>query len=247
MSDEWSATEVPPGWRLEILETVDSTNEWLKRAPHAAHGTVVVAERQTRGRGRRGAAWSSEPGSGLTVSVGLRPEVAKSLWPRFSLLAGLAVAQALERLGIEAGIKWPNDVWIGGRKVAGILVEALDQTVIVGIGLNVGTRRFDGPLAGTATSLWLEGARGATRAEVLGWVLAALHRGAARMERDFGDLLDGVRERCVLTGREVSLTLDGREARGRVRGLGDRGELLFEPRGGDSLSLMHADDVRPID
>jgi BirA family biotin operon repressor/biotin-[acetyl-CoA-carboxylase] ligase len=247
MSDEWSATRVPEGWRLEILETVDSTNEWLKRGPAAAPGTVVVAERQTRGRGRRGAVWHSEPGHGLTFSVRLRPEAAKSLWSRFSLLAGLAVAQALERLGIEAGVKWPNDVWINGRKVAGILVEALDDAVIVGVGLNVGTRHFDGALAETATSLWLEGARGTTRAEVLELVLAALHRGAARMEHDFGDLLDGVRERCVLTGRAASLTLDGRETRGRVRGIGDRGELLFETAGGGLLSLIHADEVRPTD
>ncbi|BCX46234.1 biotin--[acetyl-CoA-carboxylase] ligase [Haloferula helveola] len=233
---------LPDGWSIEWLEEVDSTNEHLKRGSYQ-HGHVVVADRQTHGRGRRGAVWHSEPGGGLAFSVMLRPSEPRGLWPRLALAAGLAVAEGLGRLGIEAGVKWPNDVWIGDKKVAGILVEAVPEGAIVGIGLNVGTREFPEDISNTATSLWLADRVDRTREEVLEILLPPLAAWSARIGRDFGELLGSLRERCVLTGRAVTLDTAAGSESGVVRGIGDHGELLLESSDG-IRPILQADQVR---
>jgi BirA family biotin operon repressor/biotin-[acetyl-CoA-carboxylase] ligase len=108
--------------------------------PDAPHGTVALAEHQTAGRGRLGRIWVDEPGSGLALSVVLRPPPPLTRWPALTLVAAEAVAGAI---GPEAAIKEPNDVLVGGRKVAGILAEAADH-VILGIGVNVGEAPWPG-------------------------------------------------------------------------------------------------------
>jgi BirA family biotin operon repressor/biotin-[acetyl-CoA-carboxylase] ligase len=109
-------------------------------APDAAHGTVAVAEHQTAGRGRMGRIWVDEAGSGLAMSVVLRPPPPVARWPELTLVAAEAVAGAVGR---EAAIKEPNDVLVGGRKVAGILADATDH-VVMGIGVNVGEAPWPG-------------------------------------------------------------------------------------------------------
>jgi BirA family transcriptional regulator, biotin operon repressor / biotin---[acetyl-CoA-carboxylase] ligase len=108
--------------------------------PEAAHGTVALAEHQTAGRGRLGRIWVDEPGSGLALSVVLRPPPPVARWPELTLVAARAVCGAI---GPEAAIKEPNDVLVDGRKVAGILAEATDH-VVVGIGVNVGAAPWPG-------------------------------------------------------------------------------------------------------
>jgi BirA family transcriptional regulator, biotin operon repressor / biotin---[acetyl-CoA-carboxylase] ligase len=131
----------------------DSTNERAKQlaAAGAPHGTLVTADEQTAGRGRHGRLWTAPAGSAVLMSVVLR-----ELDERLPLTAAVAVCDALP---IEAAIKWPNDVWIRGRKVAGILVEGRPQEgwAVLGIGLNVSTEGFPAELADTATSLRLAG------------------------------------------------------------------------------------------
>ncbi|MEA2455525.1 MAG: BirA family transcriptional regulator, partial [Thermoleophilaceae bacterium] len=130
----------------------DSTNERARAlaAGGAPHGTLVTADEQQAGRGRQGRSWSAPPRSAVLMSVVLR-ELSETL----PLAAAVAVCEALP---VDARIKWPNDVWIGGRKVAGILVEARPQEgwAVLGIGLNVATEKFPEELH--ATSLRLEGA-----------------------------------------------------------------------------------------
>ena len=134
----------------------DSTNERAKQlaAAGAPHGTLVTADEQTAGRGRQGRAWTAPAGSAVLMSVVLR-----ELDERLPLTAAVAIADALP---VEAAIKWPNDVWIQGRKVAGILVEGRPQDgwAVLGVGLNVGTERFPDEFEETATSLRLAGVEG---------------------------------------------------------------------------------------
>jgi BirA family biotin operon repressor/biotin-[acetyl-CoA-carboxylase] ligase len=149
----------------------DSTNERAKQlaAGGAPHGTLVTADEQTAGRGRQGREWTAPPGSAVLMSVVLR-----ELDERLPLTAAVAVCDAVP---VEAAIKWPNDVWIGGRKVAGILVEGRPQEgwAVLGVGLNVTTREFPPELAESATSLRLAGLD-LTPARVLDDVLASLSR-----------------------------------------------------------------------
>lgn len=124
----WSELAPVPDWigRVVHLDRVGSTMDAARELAFepGAPAILVAAEEQTAGRGRRGAAWQSVPGLGLTFSVLLRPTAAPEAVGLYSLAAALAVAQAAGRLGVQAVTKWPNDVWARGRKLAGILVES---------------------------------------------------------------------------------------------------------------------------
>ncbi|NJM36722.1 MAG: biotin--[acetyl-CoA-carboxylase] ligase [Akkermansiaceae bacterium] len=116
----------PDPFRLLIRESVQSTNDEVRSLAEmgAAEGLVLLAEKQTAGRGRRGAVWFSPAGESLAFSILLRPPEPKSLWPRLALATGLALAEAFESIQIHnVKVKWPNDVLIRGKKVAGVLVE----------------------------------------------------------------------------------------------------------------------------
>lgn len=250
MQDDFpsAAADFPDPFRLLIRESAGSTNDEARAlaAKGAADGLVVLALEQTAGRGRRGAAWFAPAGESLAFSIVVRPQEPKSLWPRLALATGLAVAEAAESFGVPAGIKWPNDVWISGRKVAGILVEAGPDFVIVGIGLNVNTTCFPQAVAEIATSLQLESGRPLPRQAVLAALIRRFAVRRSQIDSGFGTLLDGVRQRCVLTGREVSLSTPQGPRIGTVEGIAPGGGLLLRS-GGTLETLIQADEVRPLD
>lgn len=237
-----SDVRLPEAWRLEWLEDTDSTNQRLKEHP-PEHGFVLGAETQSAGRGRRGAPWISDPAEGLTFSIMLLPLEPRGLWPRLALATGLAVAQALGRLGIEAEVKWPNDVLVARAKIAGILVEAVGYAAIIGIGLNVNSSAF--PTGIEATSMFLETGREWEREEVLSVLLQEIDAQVRQIGSGFDDLLDRLRLRCALTGKRVSLRAPSGELHGFVRGIGGQGELLLETAAG-LVRLLQADEVRVL-
>ncbi|MDP3850386.1 MAG: biotin--[acetyl-CoA-carboxylase] ligase [Luteolibacter sp.] len=242
------AAGFPDPFRLLVREAAASTNDELRLLAEggAPAGLVLLALRQSAGRGRRGATWFSPPAESLAFSILIRPEEPKALWPRLALATGLAVAEAVESFGAAAGIKWPNDVWIRSRKVAGILVEAGRDFVIVGIGINVNPTVFPDEIAEIATSLRIETSLKHPR----GAVLAAILRGFALRSReiadDFDDLLASVRQRCVLTGHLISLSSSSGRRQGVCEGIAPGGELLLRSEAGLER-LLQADEVRILD
>lgn len=236
---------MPDPFRILWREKVSSTNDELRALGNqgTAAGLILIAEEQTAGRGRRGAAWLCPKGEGLVFSILLKPAAPKSLWHRLSLTAGLAVAEALENFVPLAEIKWPNDIWIGGKKVAGILVEVGSDFVIVGIGINVNP--VDLPKGLVATSLKLECGREIPREEVLLEVVRRVRAHAGKIENDFEGILRGVRERCVLTERRISMLASDRRVEAVIRGIGPGGELLAEIDG-KVQKLFQADELRII-
>jgi BirA family biotin operon repressor/biotin-[acetyl-CoA-carboxylase] ligase len=177
------------GQPLIELEEATSTNDVLREmaGQGAAEGTAVVARRQTRGRGRQYRPWHSPPGLGLYLSVLLRPPWPASESGVLALLAGIAVATALQQLGVpDLKLKWPNDVLAGGKKISGVLIEPALQGdhiayAVIGIGINVrhGAEDFPPELRGTATSCALMGldcSLGQARAAVLAALDAAYRR-----------------------------------------------------------------------
>jgi BirA family transcriptional regulator, biotin operon repressor / biotin---[acetyl-CoA-carboxylase] ligase len=250
MSDDYTtaAAEFPDPFRLLVHETAASTNDELRTLAEggAADGLVLLAMEQTAGRGRRGAAWFSAPGESLAFSILLRPKEPKALWPRLALAAGLSVAEAVESFGPATGIKWPNDVWIGRRKVAGILVEAGYDFAIVGIGINVNSTAFPAEVAEIATSLRLETGIEYSRREILAAVIRGFAQRSRQIGGDFDHLLDSIRQRCVLTGQRVSLGTSSGPRHGKVEGVAPGGELLLRTESGLER-LMQADEVRIID
>ena len=200
--------------------TTDSTNQRAKElaAAGAPHGTVVTADEQKAGRGRQGRTWTAAPDDALLASWVLR-----DLDELIPFRAAVAVSDSLP---VESRIKWPNDVWVNGRKVSGILVEGRPQEgwAVLGIGVNVTTREFPQELQQIATSLALAGVP-TTRDDVLGALNAALARwlGAPASE-----VLAAWRERDALLGAEVAW--DG--GRGRAAGVTDAGALRVETADG---------------
>lgn len=215
------------GWRVEVHDEVTSTNAVVAERARAgeAPGLVVVAERQSAGRGRRDRTWESPRGAGLTFSVLLARHEPVTWMP---LWGGLAVARALrEQTGVDAVLKWPNDVLIAGRKVCGLLAEAVTgpdrpDGVVLGIGLNVTTRQDELPRP-DATSLALEGATTTDRDPVLRAILRALAQVLA------APAPDGYRALCSTLGREVTLELPGGQSvRGVATDLDSDGRLVVD-------------------
>jgi BirA family biotin operon repressor/biotin-[acetyl-CoA-carboxylase] ligase len=198
----------------------DSTNERARAlaAAGAPHGTLVTADEQLAGRGRQGRTWTAPPRTAVLMSVVLR-----DLTETLPLAAAVAVCEALP---VEAAIKWPNDVWIDERKVAGILVEArpLDGWAVLGIGLNVSTEDFPPELH--ATSLALAGAD-VSHDEALGALLRSLNGWLAAPT---GAVLAAWRERDALLGRTVRWENGGNE--GTAAGVDSSGALIVETADG---------------
>lgn len=241
------AAGLPEPFRLSIHPSVASTNDEIRTLAQAgaAAGRVVVAENQTAGRGRRGAAWFSPSGESLAFSILVRPQEPKALWPRLALAAGLAVAEAIDGLCPHVGIKWPNDVWIQQRKVAGILVEAGADFAIVGIGLNINTTHFPPEVADVATSLKIETGCEQSRPEQLAAVLQHFARRQSQIGSEFEEILAAIRLRCVLTGNRVSLSTPAGPKTGIVEGIAPGGELMLRTATGLER-LIQADEIRLV-
>ena len=257
--DRLGALEVKPllnthdlGQVLHCREELESTSDLAKELAEqgAAHGEVVIAEKQTAGRGRRGRTWSSPAGKNLYLSAVLRPQLPPQRAAELTLVASLAVCDACRQAGVDAGIKWPNDVLVGGRKVAGILTELaavpdLVHWVVVGIGVNLNAGRDDFPeeLRDQATSLALERGQPVPRALFAAALLALLEQWLDRhAEEGFEAVRGAWRERSATLGREVRVDLDGGEIAGVAEDLDGSGALLV--RSGSGLVRVVAGDVR---
>ncbi|NPA24617.1 MAG: biotin--[acetyl-CoA-carboxylase] ligase [Deltaproteobacteria bacterium] len=240
------AFTTPWGSEVEIFTELDSTNRYLKSRARAGapHGLVVVAETQTAGSGRRGRQWHSPAGLNLYFSLLLRPELGFTEVAPFSLAVAVALKRALDPLGGELMIKWPNDLYGRGGKLAGILAEMEPGPdgpafVIIGIGLNVNAKRDDFPpeLRARATSLALEYGRCFERGELLGEVLEKL----AEVEKIYsrqglrGELGENINSAFYLSGREIVVVAGKERVRGIARGIDDRGRLRMLSRDGREL------------
>lgn len=248
---------LPEGnWDLVLVAETGSTNADVRAAAMAGtatNGRVLVAEHQVAGRGRRDRTWTSAPGTGLTFSVLVRPDVVPAAqWGWLPLLAGLAVAEgAGGAAGVPLALKWPNDVLdAGGGKVAGILVERIDSPsgpmAAIGIGLNVSAGAADLPVD-TASSLALAGGTMLDRAQLLGAVLAALRARYQAWHAAAGDaaacgLATAYRGASATLGTAVRVDLPGEEVvLGGAEGLGADGSLQI--RTADGLRSIAAGDV----
>lgn len=220
------------GAEIHHLQAVDSTQSvaFALAADGAADGTVVVADYQNEGRGRRGRAWHAPAGTALLASIVVRPRVEPRALPLYSFAAALATADAIERVaGVAPRLKWPNDVLINGRKVSGILLESRTESngapvVAIGIGLNLRQPSFPAGLETRATSLLLETGRAVATDAALDALLEALAAWRTRLENDgFAPLRARWLERADTIGRRVEV--DG--VAGVAVDLADDGALVI--------------------
>jgi BirA family transcriptional regulator, biotin operon repressor / biotin---[acetyl-CoA-carboxylase] ligase len=197
---------------LVRLGRVDSTQAvaFALAADGAADRTVVVAQAQTAGRGRRGRLWLDEPGASLLTSIILRPRLEPARLPTLSLAAGVAVVEALERVtGLKPRLKWPNDVLVDGRKLAGILLESRigpSALVVLGIGVNLAQRVFPADLAERATSVRLATGRRVDADALLTALLESLDTWRTRLETEgWAPIRERWRTLTETLGRRVSI------------------------------------------
>jgi len=238
------------GCALFVRGEVDSTNDeaWTLAQGGVGDGTCVVADTQTRGRGRHGRAWHTTPGRALAMSLVLHPGCERAALASAPLVAGVALAQALETLGVPAQLKWPNDLLVGGRKLSGILVECRrdaqgSEIVIMGVGVNVAQRAEDFPpeLREIATSMALAGSD-ATREQVAAEFLNALE--PAWDEHQEGDprrALDAWRARATFWGQAVTVATPTGTVTGVARDLDERGGLIVEDESGRRVTVYAGD------
>ncbi len=224
------------GQVLHHFEVISSTNDHARELAEegAGHGEVVIAESQTGGRGRRGRPWVSPPGLNAYFSVVLRPELPPARAPELTLLASVAICDALRQANVPAAIKWPNDVLAGERKIAGILTELASEPervhwAVVGIGVNVNAAATDFPpeLRELATSVLIERGAPAPRALFVAACLTALEDWLDRhAEEGFEPVRLAWRERSATLGRDVIVKTEGRDIQGRAEDVDETGALL---------------------
>ncbi len=240
------------GHPVTWYQVLDSTNLQAKLDAEkgAAQGALVVADMQTAGRGRRGRAWNSPPGANIYFSLILKPEFAPDKAAMITPVMGLAVAESIRSTcGLDAGIKWPNDVVIDGKKVCGMLAEMSVERdfihyVVIGVGINVGQQDFPGEIAATAVSIQQAGGCQVSRAELVAGIMNKFEEYYEEFSAK-GDL-SGLTERygslLVNKGREVRVLDPKGEFQGRALGINPRGELLVEREDG-SVTEVYAGEV----
>lgn len=238
--------------RYEWLESTNGTADQLAREG-APEGTVVTAQGQTAGRGRWGRRWESPFGKNLYISTVLRPHVPPEQVPVLALVAGLAAVEMLtEDYGVAAQVKWPNDIWVLGKKAGGILAEMHTEKnhvshVVVGLGLNVNATRddFSPELAGQATSLLL--AIGKTLSiddMVTRWTRHLDHCYREFSVDGFGGMQPEYEKVMALKGERVRIDGMGPEVTGVVAGVDMQGRLILNQAGGTTAAIEAGEVVR---
>ncbi len=226
------------GQKIIYEEQIDSTNEAAKRAGDAGevHGTVFRADRQTAGKGRRGRSWHSEEENNLYFTILLRPELSPEKTSMLTLVMAYAVAKAIQECtGLEAMIKWPNDMVVNGKKVCGILSEMKLERMtvdycVIGVGINVGQKDFSEDIRETATSLSVESGQEMDCAVLLQAVLDCFEQAyesfmrvgsLASLQKEYNTLL-------INRDRQVRVLDPKGEYEGIAKGITETGELMVE-------------------
>ena len=231
------------GRDIRVFRETESTNDIVEKLARdgVAEGVVVFAESQTKGRGRLGRRWVSPPDKGLWFSILLRPDCAPQAVTQLTIAAAVSLARAVEQeTGVRADIKWPNDLLIRGRKVAGILTELSAEVdhvkhVVIGIGMDVNleAEEFPEELKGVATSLAVEAGRRVDRPALAAAILRELDRDYARVcQGGFSEVRDEWEKRCSTLGRNVAVSIGSRRIEGVAESLDPEGALLLRTQHG---------------
>lgn len=240
------------GKKITYKSSVKSTQEIAHGLARdgAPEGSIVLADEQTGGRGRLGRAWQSPAGTGVWMSLILKPNIPLQKAPQLTLLIAVAASKAIERVaGLEAAIKWPNDILINGKKTAGILTELQAEadsihSVIVGIGMNVNQQpeHFSDEIAPIATSLAIEGGQTYKRAEVIGVLLQEIETLYRQyLKNGFGVIKLLWEARAFSLGKRITARSVTGSITGYAKGITEEGVLLLEDDRGQVHSIYSAD------
>lgn len=245
------------GNRLEYFDETDSTNIRARKLAEegAPHGTLVVADSQSAGKGRRGRAWTSPKGVGIWMSLVLRPPIRPADASMLTLVAGMAVVKGVRKsTGLKAMIKWPNDAILSGKKICGILTEMSTEEdsiryVITGIGINVNVSSFPEEIAEKATSLKEELGEAVKRSLVIAAVAEAFEEfyDSFLKTHDMSCLMEDYNKALVNRNRQVTVLDPRGRYQGRALGIDPEGSLLVQRKDGTVESVISGEvSVRGI-
>ncbi len=232
------------------VPSIGSTNAALLGRP-APPGTLLIADEQTAGRGRRGRSWYAPPGTSLMFSLAVELRLDAASRSLVTLAAGAALIQAireaLDPVTPRVGLKWPNDLLIGEAKAAGILTESQDELIVIGVGINVDWRDVDPPPAIQATSLAEAAGQDVDRWDLLGRLVTRLDAELEELERDPGGVVPRYVPSCVTIGRTVSATVGDRSMTGRAVGVTTAGHLQLSLADGRRVTVTAGEvtHIRP--
>lgn len=240
------------------LETVDSTNEEIKRrASTNAEGLVVISEEQCGGKGRLGRPWSSKKGSGIYMSLLLKPDIDPQEATKITQIAAAATVKGLEESGVSAKIKWPNDIILNQKKIAGILTEMTGELmridyIVLGIGINVNNESEDFPeeIRDKASSIKIEEKRAFERKKIVADILNNFEKLYLDfLEKGNVDISIAIcRAKSVLLGKDVRILSKGKESIRKAVDISDSGELIVEDKHGKREFIFSGEvSVRGID
>jgi len=254
------ASEIREGLNTRLIgqgpifhfQDTDNTNNQAKKLAYggAPEGALVIAEGQSQGRGRRGRTWFSPPGQGIYATVILRPPLPLSEAPKLTLLTSVATADALEsRTGLPIRIKWPNDILVKGRKLAGILTEigtemdSLDFAIIgLGLNVNIPQASFPPDLRTPATSVLIEKGEPCSRIHLLQTWLEALERTYTLFcHGDFDEILSRWKILTDIVGSRIAVDLPGRRYTGEVQEVDENGVLILKGPDGTLQRIFSGD------
>lgn len=259
--DRLTGLEVSPllstrelGRTLHHYDELPSTNAKAFELAHEGgfHGEVIVAEHQTQGKGRRGRTWVSPPGKSLALSLILRPDIPPARAPELTLVAAVALAETLRDSGVEASIKWPNDIQIDGKKVAGILTELSADIervhfIVLGLGVNLNAEAADFPpeVAEIATSVSIARKSRVHRALFTAALLAKLEEWVDTWtDQGFEPVRVAWKRLASTLGQEILVKAEGKELRGVAEDIDPSGALLL--RVGDRTERVLSGDVEQV-
>ncbi|HIQ07476.1 MAG TPA: biotin--[acetyl-CoA-carboxylase] ligase [Thiotrichaceae bacterium] len=231
---------------LTVLDTIGSTNQWLIESDHCP--AVCVAEQQSMGRGRRGHVWQSDPSGNIYFSLSWcvddeTLQKMSSQLPLLGLAVGFVLCDCLASVGLQGhGIKWPNDIWVNKRKLAGILIETTQnlRRIVIGIGINVEQREFGAVLK--ATSLALELSQTINRNSLISDLIVNLFKLLSKFPSvSYHDVLIAWNRWDMLKGKEVDVHSQSEQLTGLAMGINSQGELQLLLKNGDNISVNAAD------
>lgn len=241
MQDGFEKTEWL-GKKVRAFESLDSTNTTAKQlaAEEDCHGMLVLATEQKAGKGSKGRTWESSGGSGIFMSVILKPELSPANASMLTLVMALAVAGAVRQLTkAKAYIKWPNDILVNDKKICGILTEMHTQSrqiswVVIGVGVNVNTRLFSEPIKDKATSLYLETGREYSKEEIMEQILLEFeaYYHIFSQTQNFSALIQDYHAYLIQMGRATRIQIGNEVITGTTIGINERGELLIQKADG---------------
>lgn len=228
------------GKELIYLDSVDSTNNKIKELAKLGYvnGTIVVADKQTAGRGRRGRVWESPEGTSIYMSALLRPQIEPSHASMLTLVAALAVSEAITKLtDAQVKIKWPNDIVMNGKKICGILTEMSvlpdgDFYIVVGIGINAYAEDFPEEIRNVATSIFLQTGKKVNRADLVEcvWEKFEEYYEIFQKTENLEQLMDGYNKKLANIDQQVKVLDPADEFEGIAKGITEKGELIVDTK-----------------